>query len=286
MKHNSLAIKFLASIGVGCVWANDNYAFFNPPYTSQANFPCLMVDLTGNHWADTSDTTLHGDAADLVALAMSTTREIAEDILLSLQEDANATVFPPIANDAHYNPQETTIITRNMVLTSPSLIDMLERRKLDVAAVRRHCREIAFCNPQRGTSDYGIAFENLSGGYTYITNRGAVRCLLRQDIAVIREPEPLGDECLLFVSPLCYLSFLSKNGEPRLNVYLAFTSTNILKLLPRISGEKKVIFYSPNTDAKIHMLPLLRKAGLLVEDMSVWYRQYKNYFLWYLGHNQ
>ena len=158
---------------------------------------------------------------------------------------------------------------------------MLERRKLDVMAARRHCREIAFSNPTKGTTGYGVAFENMSGGYTYITNRGDVRALLHQDVTIIREPEPLRDECLLFVSPFCYLAFLSLYGEPRLTVYLAFSSSNIKKLLPRINGEKKIIFYAPNSPAKDDMLPKLRNAGLLVEDMSGMYQQYKNLFQWY-----
>ena len=275
MEHNSPVIKYLESIGLSYVWARNNRAYFYPPYASQSPLPCLAVNLSGNYWVDTSDTTLHGDAADLIALTLSTPRELAEDFLLTLK-DEDASEYPTRVND-----KECTIITRNTELTTPSLIAMLERRKLDVMAARRHCREIAFSNPTKGTTGYGVAFENMSGGYTYITNRGDVRALLHQDVTIIREPEPLRDECLLFVSPFCYLAFLSLYGEPRLTVYLAFSSSNIKKLLPRINGEKKIIFYAPNSPAKDDMLPKLRNAGLLVEDMSGMYQQYKNLFQWY-----
>ena len=173
--------------------------------------------------------------------------------------------------------EHTAQVVRVDDIKDERIISVLQAEGLSVDATRRLCREIDY-QDKNGKISRGYGMQNISGGHSIITIAKATINIGVGDIAVIKGDGADLTTCLLFAGLRDYLAYHTLYGNTHCDTLIMFSTALAKKAARYISshGYEQIIYYAPNSTGKTKSMPILRKTGIMIWDMSPAYAGYKD----------
>lgn len=203
--------------------------------------------------------------------------EPKETVLNQIESDLNR--FEPVLNTFKCKP-----------LNNPALLDYLASRKVDGTIAGRYCREIYY--QVNGKHYFAIGFKNDSGGYE-LRNKYFKNCIAPKDYTLIKNGQKLLSIFEGFFDFLSYQQLLKGieyrkfiadvNSRDLLNKITPDSDFLILNSVVHLERATEIIKGYPS----LHLLfdndktgqfcvANIRKLGIPLEDLSVYYSRFKD----------
>lgn len=270
-------MQILRTLGHTPLWESANKASFR---IGDRNF---LIDKVHNRWVLIDDHRYAGRGSDLVAFLNGISKEAADDWLAAEFSGIDKAPEPNKAKDKrHGGPGNYAKIVRCEPLTSRNLVRRLLREGIALDVAQKYCREVSYCDLENGTSGYGIAIMNRSGGCGLIRKDGKPRNVGKQDVAVLPGTGGGHERCHLFIGILDALTFLSLNPHKE-DVFVMFSSGLVGWLEYDLPNYDEVVYYTPYSGARKDTFPTLERCCRKLTDLSPMYRGYDDYHQWVLA---
>jgi hypothetical protein len=274
-------VEFLACLGYTPVKRQIGKNWYCSPFRNEKT-PSFKVNTDFNLWYDFG----LAEGGDIIALG--THLYNTNDVSIILKKIAKIAYPNEQSNvSMHESPRRKLEFTQKKAdvinLTNHSLLSYLDSRKININIAIRYCREIHYSYSHNNY--YGIAFENLSGGYE-IRNRYFKGCRGQKDISVIRGSESAPkNKCCVFEGFMDFLSYMTiaefkENCCDRTSHsdYLILNSVSNLKKAVNILSEYQQVHCYLDNDEAGHLATKYLMDTLLtdVRDESFRYKGFKD----------
>ena len=282
-------VEYLERKGIRPVRKTSTYVMYRSPLREETH-PSFKVDTEKNLWIDYAE----GRGGSIIDLCIRLEGCTLSEAICRLEQNApdNTTHSYSFTNrgisiSPNQRENVTAIGTRRLICLSDTLPPHLqeyltEERCIDLEKAKPFLKCISY--EVRGRRHEAIGFANSSGGYELRDDKTFKGTIAPKDITPIFEDK--AQPVCLFEGFMDFLSFLSMKGEVT-NQYLVMNSvSNVARSIHYLNKRNitSVRAFLDNDDAGRKAVQEFVNAGFKVEDMTVYYRDFKDLNEYHVSH--
>lgn len=275
-------VEYLERKGIKPMRRTPSYAMYRSPLRMEAH-PSFKVDTEKNLWIDYAE----GRGGSIIDLCMRLEGCTLLEAIhrLGQQNAPDNTVYSSHKDFSQNNLQPTMAAneTRKLISISDTLPPhlqeyLMEERCIDMEKATPFLKCITY--EVRGRRYQAIGFANLSGGYELRDNGSFKGTIAPKDITPI-----FTDKIINQIQPTCvfegfmdFLSFLSMKEEVTSACLVLNSVSNTAKAIRYMNaqGISFIRAFLDNDDAGRRAVQEFARAGFQVEDMSRYYKDFKD----------
>ena len=270
-------VEYLERKGIRPVRRTPSYTMYRSPLREETH-PSFKVDTQKNLWIDYAE----GKGGSIIDLCMRLEGCTLSEAIRHLGQNAPDKGTYCFRNNFTQNNFQPTIAAnraRRLIEISDTLLPYLQEylrkeRCIDLEKAAPFLKSINY--EVRGQRYQAIGFANLSGGYELRDNHSFKGTIAPKDITPIftDRAEPV----CIFEGFMDFLSFLSMKEEI-INRFLVMNSvSNVARTAHYLNDHNltHIRAFLDNDDAGRRTVQEFVRAGFKVEDMSVYYRNFKD----------
>jgi hypothetical protein len=261
---NRISIKeFLDGMNVRHKVKSD-YGMYFSPFRAET-VPSLKVDYRKNLWYDFGA----GEGGTMIDLVMKLYRCTFPEAMKILESGNTPNIILP----SKPIPQaEKTVLRDVRPLDNLALIAYLEQRGINTDMARCQCVEVHYSINTK--KYYAVGFKNDADGYE-LRNRYFKGSVSPKDITTFSLAT---DNCMIFEGFMDYLSYLTMNNQfqPKMNTVVLNSTAHLDRAMAFLKRHQLIHTYLDNDPAGKEVLSKIIKQYGQVDDMSVFYEQYKD----------
>ena len=272
-------VEYLERKGVKPVRRTAAYALYCSPLREETH-PSFKVDTEKNLWIDYGE----GRGGSIIDLCMRMEGCTLSEAICRLGQNASEyTAHSYSKTEPRIGLNQTTTRqasgTRRLISISdtlpPHLQEYLKKERcIDLEKATPFLKCISY--EVRGRRYEAIAFANSSGGYELRDNNTFKGTIAPKDITPIFEDK--AQPVCLFEGFMDFLSFLSMKGEVTNQCLVMNSVSNVARSIHYLNERNitSICVFLDNDDAGQRAVQELINAGFKVEDMAVYYRDFKD----------
>lgn len=282
-------VEYLERKGIRPVRKTSTYVMYRSPLREETH-PSFKVDTEKNLWIDYAE----GRGGSIIDLCIRLEGCTLSEAICRLEQNApdNTTHSYSFTNrgisiSPNQRENVTASGTRRLICLSDTLPPHLqeyltEERCIDLEKAKPFLKCISY--EVRGRRHEAIGFANSSGGYELRDDKTFKGTIVPKDITPIFEDK--AQPVCLFEGFMDFLSFLSMKGEVT-NQYLVMNSvSNVARSIHYLNKRNitSIRAFLDNDDAGRKAVQEFVNAGFKVEDMTVYYRDFKDLNEYHVSH--
>jgi len=274
-------VEYLEKKGIKPARRTPAYAMYRSPLREETH-PSFKVDMKKNLWIDYAE----GRGGSIIDLCMRLEGYTFSEAICRLGQNvsgntAHSYSSPKRETSISPNQREnvTAIGTRRLICLSDTLPPHLqeyltEERCIDLEKATPFLKSISY--EVRGRRHEAIGFANSSGGYELRDNNTFKGTIAPKDITPIFED--MEQPVCLFEGFMDFLSFLSMKGEISNQCLVMNSVSNVARSIHCLNERNitSVRTFLDNDDAGRKAVQEFVNTGFKVEDMAVYYRDFKD----------
>ena len=274
-------VEYLEKKGVRPVRRTPAYAMYRSPLREEMR-PSFKVDIQKNLWIDYAE----GRGGSIIDLCMRLEGCTLSEAICRLGQNAsdNTTHSYSFTNrgisiSPNQRENVTASGTRRLICLSDTLPPHLqeyltEERYIDLEKAKPFLKCISY--EVRGRRHEAIGFANSSGGYELRDDKTFKGTIAPKDITLIFEDK--AQPVCLFEGFMDFLSLLSMKGEITNQCLVMNSVSNVARSIHYLNERNitSIRVFLDNDDAGQRAVQELINAGFKVEDMAVYYRDFKD----------
>ena len=274
-------VEYLERKGVKPVRKTPTYVMYRSPLREETH-PSFKVDTEKNLWIDYGE----GRGGSIIDLCMRMEGCTLSEAICRLEQNApdNTTHSYSFTNrgisiSPNQRENVTASGTRRLICLSDTLSPHLqeyltEERCIDLEKATPFLKCISY--EVRGRRHEAIGFANSSGGYELRDDKTFKGTIAPKDITPIFEDK--AQPVCLFEGFMDFLSFLSMKGEVTNQCFVMNSVSNVARSIHYLNKRNitSVRAFLDNDDAGRKAVQEFVNAGFKVEDMTVYYRDFKD----------
>ena len=274
-------VEYLERKGIRPVRRTPAYAMYRSPLREETH-PSFKVDTEKNLWIDYAE----GRGGSIIDLCMRLEGCMLSEAICRLGQNASEYIVPSSSSpkrETSISPKQTenTMASGTRRLTSisdtlpPHLQEYLKKERcIDLEKATPFLKCISY--EVRGRRHETIGFANSSGGYELRDNKIFKGTIAPKDITPIFEDR--AQPVCLFEGFMDFLSFLSMKGEVTNQCLVMNSVSNVARSIHYLNKRNitSVRAFLDNDDTGRKAVQEFVNAGFKVEDMAVYYRDFKD----------
>ena len=272
-------MEYLERKGIRPVRRTPTYAVYRSPLREEVH-PSFKVDTEKNLWIDYAE----GRGGSIIDLCMRLEGCTLSEAICRLGQNALEHTAYSYSSSKRETPicpkqKEMASGTRRLICLSdtlpPHLQEYLKKERcIDLEKVTPFLKCISY--EVRGRRHEAIGFANSSGGYELRDNHLFKGTVAPKDITPIFED--MEQPVCLFEGFMDFLSFLSMKGEVTNQCLVMNSVSNVVRSIHYLNKRNitSVRAFLDNDDAGRKAVQEFVNAGFKVEDMAVYYRDFKD----------
>ena len=274
-------VEYLERKGIRPVRKTSTYAMYHSPLREETR-PSFKVDTEKNLWIDYAE----GRGGSIIDLCMRLEDYTLSEAICRLGQNAlEHTEYCSCSSkrETSISPNQRKDITASGTRRLTSISDTLpphlqeyltEERCIDLEKAKPFLKCISY--EVRGRRYEAIGFANSSGGYELRDNNTFKGTIAPKDITPIFED--MEQPVCLFEGFMDFLSFLSMKGEVTNQCLVMNSVSNIARSIHYLNKRNitSVRTFLDNDYAGQRAVQEFVNAGFKVEDMAVYYRDFKD----------
>ena len=280
-------VEYLERKGIKPVRKTPTYAMYRSPLREETH-PSFKVDTEKNLWIDYGE----GRGGSIIDLCMRMEGCTLSEAIRRLGQNASLDAAYGLSKEK--SDIDTSPVTpwqpsgaRKLIEVSDTLPSHLEayladKRCIDLNRARPFLKCI--CYEVRGRRYQAIGFANLSGGYELQDSGSFKGTIAPKDITPIftnKQSEHTTDKrqpVCVFEGFIDFLSFLSMKEEITFHCLVMNSVSNVARAVRYLNDRHltHIRAFLDNDDAGRKAVGELIRAGFKVEDMSVYYKNFKD----------
>ena len=274
-------VEYLERKGIRPVRKTSTYVMYRSPLREETH-PSFKVDTEKNLWIDYAE----GRGGSIIDLCMRLEGCMLSEAICRLEQNApdNTTHSYSFTNrgisiSPNQRENVTASGTRRLICLSDTLLPHLqeyltEERCIDLEKAKPFLKCISY--EVRGRRHEAIGFANSSGGYELRDDKTFKGTIAPKDITPIFEDK--AQPVYLFEGFMDFLSFLSMKGEVTNQCLVMNSVSNVARSIHYLNKRNitSVRAFLDNDDAGRKAVQEFVNAGFKVEDMAVYYRDFKD----------
>ena len=282
-------VEYLERKGIRPVRKTSTYVMYRSPLREETH-PSFKVDTEKNLWIDYAE----GRGGSIIDLCIRLEGCTLSEAICRLEQNApdNTTHSYSFTNrgisiSPNQRENVTASGTRRLICLSDTLPPHLqeyltEERCIDLEKAKPFLKCISY--EVRGRRHEAIGFANSSGGYELRDDKTFKGTIAPKDITPIFE-EKAHPVCL-FEGFMDFLSFLSMKGEVTNQCLVMNSVSNVVRSIHYLNKRNitSVRAFLDNDDAGRKAVQEFVNAGFKVEDMTVYYRDFKDLNEYHVSH--
>lgn len=278
-------VEYLERKGIKPVRRTPSYALYHSPLREETH-PSFKVDTQKNLWIDYAE----GRGGSIIDLCMRLESCTLSEAIRCLEQNASDNITYSSRKDFVPNNSQPVMAVngaRRLIEISdtlpPHLQEYLARERcIDLEKAMPFLQCITY--EVRGRCYQAIGFANLSGGYELRDNKTFKGTIAPKDITLIftdKQTEHAIDKPLpvcVFEGFMDFLSFLSMKEEIASHCLVMNSVSNVARAALYLNDHNltHIRAFLDNDDAGRRTVQEFVRAGFKVEDMSVYYRNFKD----------
>ena len=274
-------VEYLEKKGIRPARKTPTYAVYRSPLREEVH-PSFKVDREKNLWIDYAE----GRGGSIIDLCMRLEGCTLSEAICRLGQNASEYIVPSSSSpkrETSISPNQredvTASGTRRLICLSDTLPPHLqeyltEERCIDLEKATPFLKCISY--EVRGRRYEAIGFANSSGGYELRDNNTFKGTVAPKDITPIFED--MEQPVCLFEGFMDFLSFLSMKEEVTNQCLVMNSVSNVARSIHYLNKRNitSVRAFLDNDDAGREAVQEFVNAGFKVEDMAVYYRDFKD----------
>ena len=272
-------VEYLERKGIRPVRRTPAYAMYRSPLREETR-PSFKVDTEKNLWIDYAE----GRGGSIIDLCIRLEGCTFSEAICRLGQNASEyTAHSYSKTEPRIGLNQTTTRqasgTRRLICLSDTLPPHLqeyltEERCIDLEKAKPFLKCISY--EVRGRRYEAIGFANSSGGYELRDDKTFKGTIAPKDITPIFEEKE--HPVCLFEGFMDFLSFLSMKGEITNQCLVMNSVSNVARSIHYLNERNitSIRVFLDNDDAGQRAVQELINAGFKVEDMAVYYRDFKD----------
>ena len=274
-------VEYLERKGIRPVRRTPAYAMFRSPFREETH-PSFKVDTEKNLWIDYAE----GRGGSIIDLCMRLEGCTLSEAICRLGQNAlehTAHSYSSSKRETSISPNQRKDVTASGARRLTSISDTLPPH-LQEYLKKERCIDLEKATPflkcisyeVRGRRHEAIGFANSSGGYELRDNHLFKGTVAPKDITPIFED--MKQPVCLFEEFMDFLSFLSMKEEVTNQCLVMNSVSNVARSIHYLN-ERNITFvraFLDNDDAGRKAVQEFVNAGFKVEDMAVYYRDFKD----------
>ena len=274
-------VEYLEKKGIKPARKTPTYAVYRSPLREKVH-PSFKVDREKNLWIDYAE----GRGGSIIDLCMRLEGCTLSEAICRLGQNASEYIVPSSSSpkrETSISPKQTenTMTSGTRRLTSisdtlpPHLQEYLKKERcIDLEKATPFLKCISY--EVRGRRHEAIGFANSSGGYELRDNKIFKGTIAPKDITPIFEDR--AQPVCLFEGFMDILSFLSMKGEVTNRCLVMNSVSNVVRSIHYLNKRNitSVRAFLDNDDVGRKAVQEFVNAGFKVEDMAVYYRDFKD----------
>jgi DNA primase len=274
-------VEYLEKKGIKPARKTPTYAVYRSPLREEVH-PSFKVDREKNLWIDYAE----GRGGSIIDLCMRLEGCTLSEAICRLGQNASEYIVPSSSSpkrETSISPKQTenTMASGTRRLTSisdtlpPHLQEYLKKERcIDLEKATPFLKCISY--EVRGRRHETIGFANSSGGYELRDNKIFKGTIAPKDITPIFEDR--AQPVCLFEGFMDFLSFLSMKGEVTNQCLVMNSVSNVARSIHYLNKRNitSVRAFLDNDDTGRKAVQEFVNAGFKVEDMAVYYRDFKD----------
>ena len=274
-------VEYLEKKGIKPARKTPTYAVYRSPLREEVH-PSFKVDREKNLWIDYAE----GRGGSIIDLCMRLEGCTLSEAICRLGQNAlEHTAYCSCSSkrETSISPNQRKDITASGTRRLTSISDTLPPH-LQEYLKKERCIDLEKATPflkcisyeVRGRRHETIGFANSSGGYELRDNKIFKGTIAPKDITPIFEDR--AQPVCLFEGFIDFLSFLSMKEEVNNRCLVLNSVSNIGRSISYLNNQQvsSIRIFLDNDDAGRRATQELIKAGFKVEDMTVYYRDFKD----------
>ena len=274
-------VEYLEKKGIKPARKTPTYAVYRSPLREEVH-PSFKVDREKNLWIDYAE----GRGGSIIDLCMRLEGCTLSEAICRLGQNASEYIVPSSSSpkrETFISPKQTenTMASGTRRLTSisdtlpPHLQEYLKKERcIDLEKAIPFLKCISY--EVRGRRHETIGFANSSGGYELRDNKIFKGTIAPKDITPIFEDR--AQPVCLFEGFMDFLSFLSMKGEVTNQCLVMNSVSNVARSIHYLNKRNitSVRAFLDNDDTGRKAVQEFVNAGFKVEDMAVYYKDFKD----------
>ena len=274
-------VEYLEKKGIRPVRRTPAYAMYRSPLREETR-PSFKVDREKNLWIDYAE----GRGGSIIDLCMRLEDCTLSEAIYRLGQNASEYIVPSSSSpkrETSISPKQTENTmasgTRRLISISDTLPPhlqeyLIKERCIDLEKATPFLKCISY--EVRGRRYEAIGFANSSGGYELRDNNTFKGTIAPKNITPIFEDK--AQPVCLFEGFMDFLSFLSMKGEVTNQCLVMNSVSNVARSIHYLNERNitSVRAFLDNDDAGRKAVQEFVNAGFKVEDMAVYYRDFKD----------
>ena len=274
-------MEYLEKKGIKPARKTPTYAVYRSPLREEVH-PSFKVDREKNLWIDYAE----GRGGSIIDLYMRLEDYTLSEAICRFGQNAlEHTAYCSCSSkrEKSISPNQRKDITasgtRRLICLSDTLPPHLqeyltEERYIDLEKAKPFLKCISY--EVRGRRHEAIGFANSSGGYELRDDKTFKGTIAPKDITLIFEDK--AQPVCLFEGFMDFLSFLSMKGEITNQCLVMNSVSNVARSIHYLNERNitSIRVFLDNDDAGQRAVQELINAGFKVEDMAVYYRDFKD----------
>ena len=274
-------VEYLEKKGIRPVRRTPAYAMYRSPLREETR-PSFKVDTEKNPWIDYAE----GRGGSIIDLCMRLEGCTLSEAICRLGQNASEYIVPSSSSpkrETSISPKQTENTMASGIRRLTSISDTLPPH-LQEYLKKERCIDLEKATPflkcisyeVRGRRHETIGFANSSGGYELRDNKIFKGTIAPKDITPIFEDR--AQPVCLFEGFMDFLSFLSMKGEVTNQCLVMNSVSNVARSIHYLNKRNitSVRAFLDNDDAGRKAVQEFVNAGFKVEDMAVYYRDFKD----------
>ena len=274
-------VEYLERKGIRPVRKTSTYVMYRSPLREETH-PSFKVDREKNLWIDYAE----GRGGSIIDLCMRLEGCTLSEAICRLEQNTSEYIVPSSSSpkrETSISPKQTenTMASGTRRLTSisdtlpPHLQEYLKKERcIDLEKATPFLKCISY--EVRGRRHETIGFANSSGGYELRDNKIFKGTIAPKDITPIFEDR--AQPVCLFEGFMDFLSFLSMKGEVTNQCLVMNSVSNVARSIHYLNKRNitSVRAFLDNDDTGRKAVQEFVNAGFKVEDMAVYYKDFKD----------
>ena len=274
-------VEYLERKGIKPVRRTPSYALYRSPLRAETH-PSFKVNTEKNLWIDYAE----GRGGSIIDLCMRLEGCTLSEAICRLEQNTSEYIVPSSSSpkrETSISPKQTenTMASGTRRLTSisdtlpPHLQEYLKKERcIDLEKATPFLKCISY--EVRGRRHETIGFANSSGGYELRDNKIFKGTIAPKNITPIFEDR--AQPVCLFEGFMDFLSFLSMKGEVTNQCLVMNSVSNVARSIHYLNKRNitSVRAFLDNDDTGRKAVQEFVNAGFKVEDMAVYYKDFKD----------
>ena len=282
-------VEYLEKKGIKPARRTPAYAMYRSPLREETH-PSFKVDMKKNLWIDYAE----GRGGSIIDLCMRLEGYTFSEAICRLGQNVSGNTahsYSSPKRETSISPNQRENVTasgaRRLIGISDTLPPYLqeyltEERCIDLEKATPFLKSISY--EVRGRRHEAIGFANSSGGYELRDNNTFKGTIAPKDITPIFED--MEQPVCLFEGFMDFLSFLSMKGEISNQCLVMNSVSNVARSIHCLNERNitSVRAFLDNDDTGRKAVQEFVNAGFKVEDMAVYYRDFKDLNDFHVSH--